>query len=147
MVKTEKDERKVEIVRDNKIQFSYNNVQIYTNEQARNVYVSMLYELKEKEKYIKKFKELKEEGDERLDQQLSQMMTMIQKQNPEIDMVTLKHWKKVQTIQNQSQLLAQMKKVKEDINDLKEGLKIWNCCKDLPETEHEKKLKEKFENE
>jgi len=147
MVDVVKDERKVEITGENKVTFSYDNVQDYTKEQARNVYVSMLYEIKEKEKYLEKFEQLQKDGNEALDRQLSSMMDKIKKSNPKVDMVKLKHWKEIQLIQNQSQLAQQFKKVKDDIKSLREGLKIWDCCKDLPKTKHEEKLEEQFKDE
>lgn len=144
MVKTEKDERKVE-VGENDVVFTYENQQRYTLEQARNVYVNLLRDLKKKNEIIAKFSDIQKQADIEYDKVLEQQVEVIKRLNPKMSMVDIVHWKEVSRILNGQQIKEKLQALKKDIYYIEEGLKIWDKCKDLPETEYEKTLKEKNE--
>ena len=143
MVNVEKDERKVEIV-GHEVVFSYENIQKYTFEQAKNVYVSMFYDLKAKEKNLEIFETMKNQRDKSVEEEINTLRDALKKSYPRLTPIQLKHWKDIQMMQTHSEFDIQMEKVRKEVKNLKVGLLIWRNCKDLPETEHELKLKEKF---
>jgi hypothetical protein len=146
MVEVVKDERKVVVEGDFAI-FTYENVQKYTLEQAKNVYVSIFHELKDKEKYLGQFADMKKQTHENVVKQLDAMVVQLRNMNPNLDAVKIKHWKDIQIMQSEAEVNARFKQMEQDVEHLKEGLLIWAPCRDLPETDHERKLKEKFEKQ
>lgn len=140
MVNVIKDERIVNVEKENLVVFKHNNEQHYTAEQARNVYVNFLSELKSKTAVLSKFTDIQKSAEEEYEKQLEQQTNIIKALCKEVSFNEILGWKKVQRLLNGKELKEQLKKLKQDIENIKQGLKIWECVEDLPETDYEKKL-------
>lgn len=141
MVNIKKDERKIEIKGNNVVEFKHENIQHYTEEQARNVYVNFLNDLETKEKYLVKFGDIEKQTAIEFEKQLDNLIPNIKRLNPKLKEVEIRNWKQIQMILNSQEIKSKLGQLEQDIKFIKQGIEIWKECEKLPETEYERKLK------
>jgi hypothetical protein len=144
MVEVKKDDRIVRIEGD-VVVFNYINEQHYTKEQARNLWVGLKYDLLTKTNMIKQVENKQIELDEQLKIEVDRMIAEIKTACTDISDSQFNVWKKVQIRLNKRNAELQIEKLKIEIKNLEEGLKIWSCCEELPETKYEIELKKSIE--
>ena len=127
-VKILKDERIVDIQEDIVV-MTHTNIQEYTKEAAKNIYIDMVDDLKIKTKFMEDFDNIIKAATKQLNEGMTAQVNALKQ--TDIDFRHINGWKIVQQSINNESIYGKLSDVKKDIKNIHEGLEIWDKCKDL----------------
>jgi len=139
-----KDERTINI-KEEAVEFRVEQIQEYTKEAAKNVYVQLIEQKEQKEAAIVDFSKQENDIKEKIKIDVEKIAAELQGSSDDITNEQMDIWKKVQQRANFGMVKKNVDRIKDEIKNLDDALKYWDVCKDLPETAYEKAMKD-FKN-
>jgi hypothetical protein len=118
MVEVIKDERIV-LKEGNAVIFKHENMQKYTEDQARGVYAQMVDDYNNKSKILEKYSDIEKQAIAKYEQEINEQIEILKRNYPEFTPIELRGWKRINIALNTEELKAKLKTLKEDLENSK----------------------------